>query len=166
MLQIAISNHISEEGQEWLECNNGFQLIGPWEIWSKFLVCNFHAIFSNWWLKYLSGNDLRWMSLDLSDDKSTLVQVMAWCHQATSHYLCNVDPNVCCHMASLGHNELNLNTNTCTLKDHLRIQWITSKHLHHHYTSPWKEISLLTNISKKTKNGHLKCMQYKTNWKR
>ena len=24
---------------------------------------------------------------DLTDDKSTLVQVMAWCHQATSHYL-------------------------------------------------------------------------------
>ena len=30
---------------------------------------------------------LRWMSLDLFDDKSTLVQVMAWCCQATSHYL-------------------------------------------------------------------------------
>ena len=30
---------------------------------------------------------LRRMSLDLSDDKSTLVQLMAWCHQATSHYL-------------------------------------------------------------------------------
>ena len=30
---------------------------------------------------------LRWMSLDLTDDKSTLVQVMAWRHQATSHYL-------------------------------------------------------------------------------
>ena len=30
---------------------------------------------------------LRWTSLDLSDDKSILVQVMAWCHQATSHYL-------------------------------------------------------------------------------
>ena len=29
---------------------------------------------------------LRWMPLDLTDDKSTLVQVMAWCHQATSHY--------------------------------------------------------------------------------
>ena len=27
------------------------------------------------------------MPLDLIDDKSTLVQVMAWCHQATSHYL-------------------------------------------------------------------------------
>ena len=30
---------------------------------------------------------LRWMSLNLTDDKSTLVLVMAWCHQATSHYL-------------------------------------------------------------------------------
>ena len=27
------------------------------------------------------------MSLDFADDQSTLVQVMAWCHQATSHYL-------------------------------------------------------------------------------
>ena len=27
------------------------------------------------------------MPRDLTDDKSTLVQVMAWCHQATSHYL-------------------------------------------------------------------------------
>ena len=27
------------------------------------------------------------MSLDLTDDKSTLVQVMAWCRQATSHYM-------------------------------------------------------------------------------
>ena len=27
------------------------------------------------------------MSLDLTDDQSTLVQVMAWCRQATSHYL-------------------------------------------------------------------------------
>ena len=27
------------------------------------------------------------MSLDLTDDKSTVVQVMAWCSQATSHYL-------------------------------------------------------------------------------
>ena len=30
---------------------------------------------------------IRWTSLDLSDDKSTLVQVLAWCRQATSHYL-------------------------------------------------------------------------------
>ena len=30
---------------------------------------------------------LMWMSLDFTDDQSTLVQVMAWCRQATSHYL-------------------------------------------------------------------------------
>ena len=30
---------------------------------------------------------LRWTSLDLSDDKSTLVQVMAWCRKATSDYV-------------------------------------------------------------------------------
>ena len=32
-------------------------------------------------------NALRWMLQDLTDEKSTLVQVMAWCHQAASHYL-------------------------------------------------------------------------------
>ena len=40
------------------------------------------------------------MPLDLTDDKSTLVQVMAWCRQA------NVDPDLCRQMASLGLNEL------------------------------------------------------------
>ena len=29
----------------------------------------------------------RWMSPNLTDDKSTLLQVMAWCCQAASHYL-------------------------------------------------------------------------------
>ena len=30
---------------------------------------------------------LKWMPTDLTDGKSTLVQIMAWCRQATSHYL-------------------------------------------------------------------------------
>ena len=30
---------------------------------------------------------LAWKPQDLTDDKSTLVQVMAWCRQTTSHYL-------------------------------------------------------------------------------
>ena len=30
---------------------------------------------------------LIWMSFDFADDRSTLVQVMVWCRQATSHYL-------------------------------------------------------------------------------
>ena len=31
--------------------------------------------------------DLRWMLQNLTDEKSTLIQVIAWCRQATSHYL-------------------------------------------------------------------------------
>ena len=44
------------------------------------------------------------MSLDLTDDESTLVQVMAWCRQAITW--ANVDLDPCCYMASLGPNEL------------------------------------------------------------
>ena len=46
------------------------------------------------------------MSLYLTDYKSTLVQVMAWCPQATSHYLHQCWPRSMSHMVSLGHNEL------------------------------------------------------------
>ena len=38
-------------------------------------------------LKSPYDNVLRWMPQYFTDDKSTLVQVMAWCHQATNHYL-------------------------------------------------------------------------------
>ena len=34
----------------------------------------------------------RLISLDITNDKSTLVQVMAWCRQAPSHYLCQCSP--------------------------------------------------------------------------
>ena len=30
---------------------------------------------------------LTWMPLDFTDDQSTMVQMMAWCHEATSHHL-------------------------------------------------------------------------------
>ena len=50
---------------------------------------------------------LRWMPLDLTDEYSTLVQVMAWCHLATSHYLSQCWPSsILPYMGSLGHNEL------------------------------------------------------------
>ena len=38
-------------------------------------------------------NALRWMPRDLTDDKSTLDQVMAWRRQATSHYLSQFWPS-------------------------------------------------------------------------
>ena len=48
----------------------------------------------------------RWISMDCSDGKSTLVQVMAWAVRQQAITWANVDPDLCCHMASLGHNEL------------------------------------------------------------
>ena len=44
---------------------------------------------------FTSSNDnpLRWMPRDLTDDKSTLVQVMAWCRQAKGHYLSQCWPS-------------------------------------------------------------------------
>ena len=45
------------------------------------------------------------MPPDLINDKATLVQVMAWCHQATSHYLTSDYQDIWCHKASLGNDE-------------------------------------------------------------
>ena len=42
------------------------------------LICIFKSSYDN---------VLKWKPHDLTDDKSRLVQVMAWCHKATSHYL-------------------------------------------------------------------------------
>ena len=50
---------------------------------------------------------LRWMLLDLTDNTSTLVHVMAWCRQVTNHYLSQCWPSSMLHMTSLGHKELN-----------------------------------------------------------
>ena len=60
----------------------------------------------------------RWMmSLDLTDRKSSLVQVLAWCRQATSHYLSQCWPrSMSPYIAPLDHNELN---HSKTLQRHL-----------------------------------------------
>ena len=46
--------------------------------------------------------DQRWMSQNSTNEKSMLAQVMAWCHQATNHYLSECCPRF---MASPAHNE-------------------------------------------------------------
>ena len=67
--------------------HNPHQLISPWEILMWFWKCNLHSCLLIGIFKSSDGHVLRWMPQDLTDDKSTLVQVMAWCRQATSHYL-------------------------------------------------------------------------------
>ena len=47
-----------------------------------------------------------WLSLDLTADRSTLVQVMAWCVRQQAITWNNVDPDLCHHMTLLGLNEL------------------------------------------------------------
>ena len=50
---------------------------------------------------------LRWMPQNIFDDKSTLVQVIAWCPQQQDITWANADPDLYHDMASPGHNELN-----------------------------------------------------------
>ena len=53
------------------------------EIWEK-VIFKLILMIGGWGI--FCKIALRWMSMDLTDDKSTLVQMMAWCRQATSHY--------------------------------------------------------------------------------
>ena len=53
----------------------------------KFKKIDFEAKSIYWWLSSSCEIALGLMLLDLTDDKSTLVQVIAWCCQATSQYL-------------------------------------------------------------------------------
>ena len=70
------------------------KLIGPWEISIEFEVGFFKLILVNggWGISYEIA--IRWMLLYFTDNKSTLVQVMAWCRQATSHTRTSVDQDL------------------------------------------------------------------------
>ena len=49
----------------------------------------FQANFSDWWPRYL----LRYCpQINITSDKLTLVQVLPWCYQTTSHYLIQCGP--------------------------------------------------------------------------
>ena len=74
---------------------------------------------------------LEWMPEDLIHGQSTLIEVMAWCHSATSHYLNQCWPEFLCHMASLGHNELT---------PLLAVQYF----IHVEYSTEWQQIQPLS----------------------
>ena len=68
----------------WSQCVNS---LAPgkfeWNFW--YIILQIISVIDGWGISCELA--LRWMSLSLTDDKSTLVQVMAWCRQAASHYL-------------------------------------------------------------------------------
>ena len=72
-----------------------------WGPFNSLAPGGFENIFQNVFFKLISWIDtlsnscetaLRSMPQNPSDDKSTLVQVMAWCRQAASHYLSQCCP--------------------------------------------------------------------------
>ena len=85
-----------------------FKFSNCFEIWqaAQHQCCQAACQFSKW-LEYISKLCLIvkrqkilltclwriYVSQDITDDKSTLVQVMVWCHQASSHYLNQCWPN-------------------------------------------------------------------------
>ena len=57
-------------------------------------------------LEYSSKHNPGMNARDLIDDESTMIQVMAWCCQATSQCLYQCYPDLCHYMGSLGHDKL------------------------------------------------------------
>ena len=62
-----------------------------WPLWDLDVILKIlFSILFYWlvsWDLCTYDNALRWMPQNITDGKSTLVQLMAWCRQATSHYL-------------------------------------------------------------------------------
>ena len=61
-----------------------FMLLGS-EMWKLLHKCTVKTHLMDYYLGYFVGN--WWVPKNPIDDTSTSAQVMAWCRQATSHYL-------------------------------------------------------------------------------
>ena len=70
-----------------------FNPLGPGSPGCHFKTAIFNLVLLIDFFRSFNDNAPRWMPWDLTDDKSTSVQVMAWCHQATSHYLSQCWPS-------------------------------------------------------------------------
>ena len=79
------ANHVSSLGP-WTQ-SHSFNSLTPERFGCDFIDSIPNLILSISSLRSLHDNALRWMPQNLTDHKSTLVQVIAWCRQATSRYL-------------------------------------------------------------------------------
>ena len=69
------------------KCSAQINSLTPGRSWHDFKNVNCNLAFLIGIFKSSYDNILRWMPQGRTGDKSTLVPVMAWCRQATSHYL-------------------------------------------------------------------------------
>ena len=81
-------------------------LIGPWEIWMKFYICNFQTDFSDWRLMHLLWNcphmnvtGLHWWSVNIGPGNGLVPP-------GNKPLPGPMVTQICRHMASLGHNKL------------------------------------------------------------
>ena len=103
---LKFTKHIKHacEGKLWGVFVNFLTNVVPGRSWFDLKMQTFQNLF--YWLVspdllwYSEKNVMGWW--DLTDDESTLVQVMVWCHQVL------LEPMLTqIHFASLGYNELN-----------------------------------------------------------
>ena len=79
--QIRLHHHA--DSYHWLSLNS--LAPGRFKVNFRWVIFKLILVLDGWCISCETA--LIWMSLDHTYDKSTLVQVMAWCRQATSHYL-------------------------------------------------------------------------------
>ena len=89
----------------------------------------------------------RWMQMDMTDDKSTLILVMTWCHQTPIHYLGQFWPR---SMSPYGHNELIRKKLSCYshCKNVLSENIKAGQHLYlteawQHYIVSWNRVTMV-----------------------
>ena len=70
-----------------LDWSDLFNSLAPGGFDHSLKLVNFKLISTINILSIFCEIAIRWMPQHLTDHESTLVQVMAWCRQATSHYL-------------------------------------------------------------------------------
>ena len=81
------------------------------------------------------------MPIDLTDDKSTLVQVMAWCLRQQAITWATIDPDLFRQMVSLGNNVL---TGTDKLLPRCQQPWQNGT-IYHVSISPLLEVQTIKN---------------------
>ena len=57
---------------------NMITFVGAWEVCVRFWKCNFNLVLLIVTFRFSYDNGLRWIPWDLVDDKSTLIEIMAW----------------------------------------------------------------------------------------
>ena len=73
--------HLKMSSGKWRPFCLGLNVLTHWPLGE---MCDFQAHFKKWYFEQLLWN---WSEQNATDNTSALVQVMACCRQATSHYL-------------------------------------------------------------------------------